>query len=78
MAISRLLESVGRPRGFDIVRRAVIAAALGEHERAMALLHEALASGVALGGWPAWQHANLELEPLWDYPPFQQLMRPKG
>jgi tetratricopeptide (TPR) repeat protein len=80
LAISRLLlESVvGQPRGFGTVGRAVIAAALGEHERAMALLHEARASGVALGDWSGWQHANLSLEPLWDYPPFQELMRPKG
>ena len=27
-------------------------------------------------GW--WAHADPLLEPLWDYPPFQELLRPKG
>ena len=27
-----------------------------------------------MGGW----HADSLLEPLWDYPPFKDLLRPKG
>ena len=52
--------------------RAVIAAALGERERAMALLRQSgapLRSGL---------HGDPLVEPLWDYPPFQELLRPRG
>ena len=51
--------------------RARIAVALGERERAMELLRQA---GPLSGGG----HADPLLEPLWDYPPFKQLLRPKG
>ena len=30
------------------------------------------------GGCYPWLHADLYLEPLWDYPPFQELIRAKG
>ena len=50
--------------------RAQIAAALGERERAMELLRRSS---------PLWEaHVDPLLEPLWDYPPFQEWLRPKG
>ena len=48
----------------------MIAVALGDRERAMALLRER--------GYEGWLHTQFQLEPLWDYPPFQELLRPKG
>ena len=55
--------------------RAGIAAALGERERAMQLLRQ---SG-PLNWYPnLLEHVDPNLEPLWDYPPFQELLRPKG
>jgi len=55
--------------------RAGIAASLGEKEQAVELLREAFAQGQPYG---AYLHRSLALEPLWDYPPFQDLLRPKG
>jgi len=49
--------------------RITIAAALGDRERAMALLHDR--------GYDRWTRMQYELEPLWDYPPFQEFIRPK-
>ena len=55
--------------------RARIAAALGEPDEAVALVRDALASGyrhsLAL-------HRDVYLEPLRDYPPYQELTRPRG
>ena len=52
--------------------RAQIAVALGERERAMELLRQS-------DRWPhvSW-HEDPHFEPLWDYPPFKELLRPKG
>ena len=80
--ISRLLEELARSRGRPPVhdthayRRAWIAAALGDREQAVELLRE----------WGPWflttnvyqPHSNPFLQPLRDYPPFQELLRPKG
>ena len=81
--ISRLLEE-GDPSPMtplqasqtSAYQRAGIAAALGERERAMELLRQS-------GSWliipvARWGHANPLLEPLWDYPPFRELLRPTG
>jgi hypothetical protein len=54
--------------------RARIAALLGERERAVALLREALREGQM---YPA-LHGNADLVPLRDVPAFRELMRPKG
>jgi tetratricopeptide (TPR) repeat protein len=55
--------------------RAQIAALLGEHAEAVRLLQEK-----ARQGWVyvPWLHHYAALEPLRDYPPFQEFMRPKG
>jgi len=55
--------------------RAAIAAHLGEKERAVDLLAEAFSRGMPYDD--TW-HSDLRLEPLWDYPPFQELIKPKG
>jgi hypothetical protein len=54
---------------------ACIAAGRGERERAMALLGEAMASGML---YSIGLQRNIYLESLWDYPPFQELLGPKG
>ena len=55
--------------------RACIAAQLGEKERAVALLREALSQGFS--DWYTIQH-DLDFEPLHGYPPFEELIKPKG
>jgi len=55
--------------------RACIAAQLGEKERAVALLREAFSQGYR---FVVGIHSDMDLEPLWGYPPFQELMKPKG
>ncbi|MFC1573256.1 protein kinase [Candidatus Eisenbacteria bacterium] len=54
---------------------ACIAAQLGEPERAMELLREAFAQGYQ---YSAELHRDMDLQPLWDYPPFVELIKPKG
>ena len=44
--------------------------ALGDRERAMALLREL--------GYESFLHTEFELEPLWDYPGFRELAWPNG
>jgi hypothetical protein len=77
LRIGGLLSGTARPGDFgrDFYWQGCIAAQLGERERAMTLLSEAYARGriftVSL-------HRDMDLEPLRDYPPFQEFMRPKG
>ena len=55
--------------------QACIAAQLGEKERAMLLLRDAFSQGRK---FDLWLHRDMDLEPLWDYPPFLEFIRPKG
>jgi len=55
--------------------QARIASLLGEKERAVGLLREAFSQGLTYG---VYLHREIDLEPLWDYPPFKELLRPKG
>jgi serine/threonine protein kinase/tetratricopeptide (TPR) repeat protein len=55
--------------------RACIAAQLGERERAMELLRDAFSQGFKFS---VGLHSGMDLEPLWDFPPFQELIEPKG
>ncbi|MFC1639259.1 BTAD domain-containing putative transcriptional regulator [Gemmatimonadota bacterium] len=75
-AIEQWLEELDRAdlSGAHTRWRAAIAAALGYRDRAVRLLQQAIREGVAHG---IWQHRDPEWEPLRDYPPFQELMRPK-
>jgi hypothetical protein len=54
--------------------RAQIAAILGERERAVALLKEAIAQGSLF----SIVHPNIDLEGLRDFPPFRDFIRPRG
>jgi tetratricopeptide (TPR) repeat protein len=62
-------------RGDNTFWRAAIACALGERDEAVDLLRQAYSEGLYHRWWYEWT-------PLWspirDYPPFQELMRPKG
>ena len=58
--------------------RSAIHAWQGDLDQAVRLYREALAAGLPFG-WPRIHpHADPLLEPLWDYPPFQQLIAPRG
>ena len=76
--ISRLLEegdgSLNLPgsRHDGAYERARIAAALGERERAVELLQQ------SSDGQFIHIHESPQFEPLRDYPPFKELLRPKG
>jgi DNA-binding SARP family transcriptional activator/TolB-like protein len=61
--------------GRDLYWQACIAALLGEPERAMELLRDAYARGRA---FTIFLHRDMDLEPLRDYPPFQEFIAPKG
>jgi tetratricopeptide (TPR) repeat protein len=76
MRISGELRDIDRPYlfGNPTYWRACIAALQGEKETAMNLLREALAQGVRYSRL----HPDMDLEPLWDYPPFKELIKPKG
>jgi hypothetical protein len=79
--VSALLAALTTPYmlGRQSYARAQIAAILGQRERAVALLREAIAQGVFFFGTPGTLgDADPELESLRDYPPFQELLRPKG
>jgi tetratricopeptide (TPR) repeat protein len=55
--------------------RAGIAALLGEKQQAVDLLRESFAQG---NSYDVGLHRDMDLEPLWDYAPFVELLRPKG
>jgi tetratricopeptide (TPR) repeat protein len=69
------LKNVNRPnlRGNHTWWRACIASSQGKKDKAVRLLRESLAQGQTFPRL----HANSNLEPLWDYPPFQELVKPK-
>jgi tetratricopeptide (TPR) repeat protein len=76
MNISEKLKRIDRPYlfGQHICWRARIAALLGEREQAMELLQESIAQGKEFG---INIHRNPDFEPLKDYAPFQELLKPK-
>ena len=77
MRISEALGSLERPylSGQHLYWQARIAAVLGERERAVTLLRNAYAEGRR---HDASVHAEMDFESLRDYPPFRELLRPKG
>ncbi len=77
MKISEELSNIDRRYlfGNHTYWRACIAALLGEKERAVALLEESFSQGRR---YDVDLHRNIDLEPLWDYPPFMEILRPKG
>jgi len=77
MKIFEELSKIDRPYlfGGHTYRRACIAALLGDKERAVALLRESFSQGRDYG---VDLHRDIDLESLWDYSPFKEILRPKG
>jgi tetratricopeptide (TPR) repeat protein len=71
------LAALTRPflHGRHTYQRARIAAQLGEKDRSVALLRDAFAQGLLFS---LLIHRDPNLEPLRGYPPYEELMRPKG
>lgn len=78
--ISKQLEEIKKPYlwGRHMYWRAIIAAWLGEKETAVRLLQEAIGQGLQESTDNADLNKDMDLEPLRDYPPFQELIKPKG
>jgi tetratricopeptide (TPR) repeat protein len=77
MRVSEELRRMSGPYlfGAHTYRRACIAALLGDRQGAVDLLRKSFAEGTRLG---VAIHCDLDLEPLWDYAPFKELLRPRG
>jgi len=77
LEISEQLAGLDRPYlyGSHTYQRACIAAVLGDREEAVRALRESFAQG---RGYTTSLHRDIDLEPLRDYQPFQEFMRPKG
>jgi DNA-binding SARP family transcriptional activator/TolB-like protein len=77
LRLSEELRGLADPYDFgrESYWQACIASQLGELDRAMVLLRDAYAQGKAFDLLP---HLDLDLEPLHEYPPFQEFLRPKG
>jgi len=75
--ISDELKKMSRPYlfGEHTYWRARIASLLGEKQHAVELLRESFAQGNVYG---TYLHCVIDFEPIRDYPPFKELMRPKG
>jgi len=83
--ISEELRLIQRPYlyGSQIWWRARIAALLGDKGGAVALLREAVAQGLGSAESEAYGYGfiyrhRMDLEPLYAYPPFEELIKPKG
>jgi len=61
--------------GSHTYNRACIHALLGEYAEAVRLIQESLKQGCRV---TVHMHRDMDLEPLRDYPPFQELLKPKG
>jgi tetratricopeptide (TPR) repeat protein len=77
LRISDELKALTKPYlfGEHTYWRARIASLLGDKEQAVALLRESFAQGRTYG---VYLHRDMDLEPLRDYPPFRELIKPKG
>jgi tetratricopeptide (TPR) repeat protein len=73
--MSEMLAQMERPHldGIHIYWQACIASLLGDKERALILLRDSITKGFP---YPS-LHADIDLEPLLDYPPFKELIRIK-
>jgi hypothetical protein len=80
--VDRELARLERPflLGEASYHRAALAAHSGDSDRGVALLRQALAEGYFDGynGVCYWAHRSGGLAPLFGYPPFEELTRPKG
>jgi len=78
LAVSQWLAELDRPylKGNHTMWRSMIAGALGDGESAVALFRRASAQGA---GYPSpWDFGWIAFESVHDYPPFRELVRPKG
>lgn len=79
--ISGALWRIKRPYlfGSHLYQCASIASLLGDKERAVSLLREAVAQGYPFDnhGYAFRCHESIDFEPLHGYPPFEELIRPK-
>jgi hypothetical protein len=77
LRVSEELGKLDRPFlfGRHLYWQARIISLLGDKEQAVSLLKEAFSQGSSYG---VYLNQNIDLEPLWDYPPFKELLRPKG
>ena len=77
LEVSEWLRNLKRPylRGEHTYYRACIAAILGDKDQAVTLLKESFLQGF---GYSIHFHRDFDFESLWDYPPFQELLKPKG
>jgi len=77
MAISEWLKNLKLPYlfGGNTYNRACIAAVLGDKDQAIALLKESFLQGET---YNTGLHRDFDFESLWDYPPFKEILRPKG
>jgi tetratricopeptide (TPR) repeat protein len=77
LKVSEWLKNLKQPylNGEHTYYRACIAAILGEKDQAVTLLKDSF-----LQGYPyvLYLHGDFDFESLWDYPPFQELLKPKG
>ena len=77
LQISDELAALDQPfgRGENTLWSSRIAALLGDRQQAVELLRSAINEGTYFG---IWLHRDADFESLRDYPPFQELLRPKG
>ena len=77
LKISKELENINRPYSFGrpTYMCARMASLFGEKEQAVALMRKAFSQGLEYG---AYLLCEMDLEPLRDYEPFQELLKPKG
>ena len=77
LEVSAWLNNVKRPYlfGKHTYNRACIAAILGEKNQAVTLLKDSFSQGYA---YSIYLHTDFDFESLWDYPPFIELLKPKG
>jgi predicted Zn-dependent protease len=77
LKVSEWLKNLKQPYlfGKQTFCRACIAASLGEKDQAVTLLKDSFLQGYAYG---LYLHIDFDFESLWDYPPFKEILKPKG
>jgi len=77
LKVSEWLKNLKKPYlfGKHTYYHACIAAILGEKDQAVTLLKDSFLQGYAYG---LYLHTDFDFGSLWDYPPFTELLKPKG
>ncbi|MCJ7459720.1 MAG: protein kinase, partial [candidate division Zixibacteria bacterium] len=78
--VSEWLKNLKKPYPFgeQTYYRARIAAILGEKDQAVTLLKDSSLQGFWSGFQWRQLHTDVDFESLWDYPPFKEMLKPKG